>query len=139
MGQENIARKDSCREDFGTLGCSFTGQYRYSELHGIMAKKKPAAKKKPVGSQTAAQKRAQEIRALARKKAKEKLAPPPAEPTSPKELAMPATAPSRAKQRQVKAAAKNSRLKQASIGSQIHGHIAARGRRAQGRRDSKGS
>lgn len=102
-----------------------------------MAKKKSTTKKKTGGKQTASQKREQEIRATTRKKAKAKLAPPPAEPISPDELAKPAALP-RGKQRQVKATAKKSRIKQASIESQIHGHMAARGRRKQAKRDSKG-
>lgn len=101
-----------------------------------MAKKKPAAKKK-VGGQTAAQKRAQEIRSATRKKAKAKLAPP-AEELSPAELAKPQKKTSRANQRKAKTAATKNRVKKSGLDSRVLGHVSARGRRAQGRRDSKG-
>jgi hypothetical protein len=49
----------------------------------------------------------------------------------------PVSGPDRARQRQAKAAAKLSRIKRSGLKSRVLGHVSARGKRAQARRDAK--
>lgn len=49
----------------------------------------------------------------------------------------PVSEPDRARQRKVKAAAKRSRIKRSGLKSRVLGHVSARGKRAQARRDSR--
>ena len=49
-----------------------------------------------------------------------------------------AVAPARAKQRSAATAAKGQRLKQSGIHTRVRGHVSARGKRSQSRRDSRG-
>ena len=98
-----------------------------------MAKGKQAAKRKAKNTQTAARKKAQRIATAARKKAKAKtMSPPPA--AAPDAI----TEPARGRQRLAKTAAKQARVKQAGLDSRFRGHVSARGKRGQGRRDSRG-
>lgn len=94
---------------------------------------KTLARRENEAGQTTPRRAAPPKTAVARKSAKKKnrrRRPPAITPP-------PVSRPDRARQRQAKAAAKLSRIRRTGLNSRVLGHVSARGKRAQARRDSK--